>query len=157
MEQPMPISMSPIGIIQTEIGDEDVSRVRRKIVSSITVFDEFAVALTGIENYSHLFVLFWMDRIKSNDSMLSYPHRDRSLPLTGVLASRGPNHPNAIGLAVVELMERNAAILTVRRLDAYDGTPVLDIKPYDHYDLFPDIQVPEWFRARAMARRVDPG
>lgn len=157
MKQPMPISMSSIGNIWTEIGDEDVSQKRREIVSSITIFDEFSEGLTGIEHYSHLFVLFWMHRVAPKHSMLSHPRGDPAIPLTGVFASRGPRHPNPIGLAVVELMDRNETTLKVRRLDAYNGTPVLDIKPYDHYDVFPDIKVPKWFHTRAMARNADLG
>ena len=57
---------------------------------------------------------------------------------------RTRNRPNPIGLAVVDLLGISGNRLTVRRLDAYAGTPVLDIKPYDHYDVFEDIRVPDW-------------
>ena len=74
-----------------------------------------------------------------------HPRGRKELPLTGVLATRGRNHPNPLGLAVVELLERNANRLKVRRLDAFNGTPIIDIKPYDPYDVFPDIRVPDWW------------
>ena len=86
---------------------------------------------------------------------MSHPRGYPALPLGGLFAARGRNHPNSIGLAVVELIERTGAVLTVRRLDAYDNTPILDIKPYDDYDVFPDIKVPEWIRRRAMAGSKD--
>jgi tRNA (Thr-GGU) A37 N-methylase len=70
-------------------------------------------------------------------------HED--LPLTGVLSTRGRDRPNPIGLAVVEWLGRTGHCLQVRRLDAYDGTPVIDIKPYDPYDVFTDLRVPDWW------------
>lgn len=155
MSKSTAIAMTSIGVINTDVKDADVPRKRREIVSTVRVFDEFADGLTGIEAYSHLFVLFWMDRARPVESLLSHPRGDHSLPLTGVFAARGRNHPNAIGLAVVELLERHGSVLKVRRLDAYDGTPLLDLKPYDSYDAFADIEVPTWFRERAMAGKDD--
>ncbi len=151
------IAMTPIGVINTDVKDEEVPRKRREIVSTVRVFDEFADGLQGVEAYSHLFVLFWMDRARPPDSLLWHPRGDEKLPLTGVFAARGRNHPNSIGLAVVELLARNGAQLEVRRLDAYDGTPLLDVKPYDNYDVFSEIKVPTWFRQRAMAGKDDLG
>ena len=150
MSPQTPIAMTPIGVINTGVKDEEVAHKRREIISTVRIFDAFADGLTGIEAYSHLFVLFWMDRARPSDTLLGHPRGDDNLPLTGVLASRGRNHPNAIGLAVVELLEREGPNLKVRRLDAYDGTPLLDLKPYDPYDVYADIDVPAWFLERAM-------
>ena len=155
MSKPTAIAMTPIGVINTDVKDEEVPRRRREMVSTVRVFDEFAHGLTGIEAYSHLFVLFWMDRARPAASLLHHPRGDETLPLTGVFAARGRNHPNSIGLAVVELLDRHGPCLEVKRLDAYDGTPLLDLKPYDHYDAFTDIEVPTWFRERAMAGKDD--
>ena len=155
MSQQKSIALIPIGVANTGVSDADVPRKRSEIVSTIHVFEEFVDGLVGIDAYSHLFVLFWMDRARPPASLVSHPRGDPALPLSGVFAARGRNHPNSIGLAVVELIERTGAVLTVRRLDAYDNTPILDIKPYDDYDVFPDIKVPEWFRRRAMAGSKD--
>lgn len=141
-----------IGVVRTVVADEDISRRRREIVSTVEIFEEYAPALTGIEAYSHLFVLFYMHRATSPASWLVHPRRNADIPLTGALASRGRNHPNRIGLAVVELLARDGRRLSVRRLDAYAGTPVLDLKPYDHYDVFADISVPDWFTRRMYGR-----
>lgn len=151
------IEMRAIGVVRTAVPDSDVARVRREMQSTIVVFDEYAAGLAGIEQYSHLFVLFWLDRATVPEPLLAHPRGDRSLPLTGVFAARGRNHPNAIGLAVVELIGRHDNSLEVRRLDAFDGTPVLDIKPYDDYDVFPQPKVPDWFRRRAMTTHHDLG
>lgn len=141
------ISMQPIGVIHTDVADEDVARQRRHMTSTIHVFDEFADGLSGIADYSHIIVLFWMDRARPSAQLVN-PRGDPELPLTGVFASRGRGHPNAVGLAVAELIDHHGAVLSVRKLDAYDNTPVIDIKPYDDYDVYPNPRVPQWFHAR---------
>ena len=144
-----PVRLAPIGVVRTDVPDDEVGRRRRTIESDIVLRDDLADALTGIEAYSHLFVLFWMDRAPpATGALVTHPRGDPALPLTGVLAARGRAHPNPIGLAVVELLGRSGTCLRVRRLDAWDGTPVLDIKPYDHYDVFTGLRMPEWLAAR---------
>ena len=69
----------------------------------------------------------------------------------GVFCARGPERPYPIGLAVVELLKRDKNVLTVKALDAYDGTSVLDIKPYDYYDAITGFRVPEWWRSELAA------
>jgi tRNA-Thr(GGU) m(6)t(6)A37 methyltransferase TsaA len=146
------ITFNPIGVVHCDIADEDIARRRRDLISEVEIYAEYVDGLRGIEAYSHLFVLFWMDRASPPGSLLHHPRGDESIAETGVFAARGRNHPNPLGLAVAELLEFNHNRLTVRRLDAYDGTPVIDIKPYDHYDLVDDPRVPEWFRQRATTR-----
>lgn len=141
--------LRPVGRVDCAVPDAEIARQRRTLVSDIVIFDPFAPALAGIDAYSHLFVLFWMDRRPASPPLLAHPRNDPTLPPTGAFAMRGRNHPNPIGLAVVELLARRDTRLTVRRLDAFDGTPVLDIKPYDHYDVVADPRVPQWFLERA--------
>lgn len=141
-----PITLQPIGYVRTDIADADIPRRRSQILSELILLESYTEALDGIEEYSHLFVLFWMHRVNIQEYRAKiHPRGRKELPLTGVLATRGRNHPNPLGLAVVELLERNANRLKVRRLDAFNGTPIIDIKPYDLYDVFPDIRVPDWW------------
>ncbi len=142
------ITMTPIGIVRTDVPDDDVPRRRRTLESTIEIFDEYDDGLEGITDYSHVFVLFWMHRCPRPTPLQVHPRGNTALPLTGVFASRGRARPNPIGLAVAELLARDGRRLHVRRLDAYDGTPVLDIKPYDHYDVCSDPRVPRWFAER---------
>jgi tRNA-Thr(GGU) m(6)t(6)A37 methyltransferase TsaA len=151
------ISLHAIGTVHCPVPDAEISRRRRELVSTIEIHQEYADALRGIEAYSHLFVLFWMDRAEPDGTLLCHPRGDKNIEQTGVFAARGRNHPNPVGLAVVELLDVSGASLTVRRLDAYDGTPVIDVKPYDNYDVVPDPRVPEWFRRRAAASKSKPG
>jgi len=144
----LPAALAVIGRVVTTVADDDIARNRRHLVSHIDIDPYYADALTGIEAYSQLIVLFWMHRARPSESLLVHPRGNPELPLTGVLASRGRAHPTPVGLAVVDLIARHGNTLEVRRLDAFNGTPVIDIKPYDHYDVFPDPAVPEWFRSR---------
>lgn len=137
-----------VGYVRCPLADDEVGRARRSLVSTIEVLPACADALVGLEEYSQLIVLFWMDRAPRDPPLLKPPRGDDTLPPTGVFAARGRARPNPIGLAVVDLLARDGRLLTVRRLDAWDGTPVIDLKPYDHYDVHPDPRVPAWFRAR---------
>ncbi|MEQ8231975.1 MAG: tRNA (N6-threonylcarbamoyladenosine(37)-N6)-methyltransferase TrmO [Gammaproteobacteria bacterium] len=150
MPVPLAARFDIIGHVHTSVPDDDIARRRRELVSVVEILPAYADGLTGIEAYSHLIVLFWMDRATAPAGMRCHPRGDTTLPEVGVFAARGRNHPNPIGLAVVELLARNDNRLTVRRLDAFDGTPIIDIKPYDHYDSICDPRVPDWFRRRAL-------
>lgn len=141
--------MQPIGIVKNDVPDEEVPRRRAEMISQIIIDDQWADALTGIEEYSHIFILFWMHKKPDTPvEQLIHPRGDKDLPLSGVLATRVRNRPNPIGMAVAELLSRDGNKLTVKRLDAYDGTPILDLKPYDDYDAVKSIQVPEWWAKR---------
>lgn len=153
MSSPQPahtlaLTLNVIGRVSTVVPDDEISRRRRELLSTIEVDPCYADALAGIEAYSQLIILFWMHQAPPLSALQLHPRGNPAFPLTGVLASRGRAHPNPIGLAVVDLLGREGNALHVRRLDAYDGTPVIDIKPYDHYDVFPDPRVPDWFRDR---------
>jgi len=148
-----PIELRPIGVIRTDVPDEEVAWRRREIVSTVELWPAYADGLLGIEAYSHLFVLFALHRAAPPTSMTAHPRGDSGQAAQGIFAARGRNHPNGLGLAVVELLAVNGATLTVRKLDAYDGTPLLDIKPYDSYDVVNEPRVPEWWRRRALTPR----
>jgi tRNA (adenine37-N6)-methyltransferase len=93
----------------------------------LEVLPEFAVGLTDIEGFSHLYVIWVFDRAEGVE-LLGCPPTD-DIP-HGVFATRSPKRPNPIGLSVVELLGRDGLELQVRGVDMLDGTPILDIKPY---------------------------
>lgn len=147
------IEVRPIGYVRNNIPEAEVPRRRAEMISEIVIDEHWLEGLTGVEAYSHLFVVFWMHKEGTHPvELLLHPRGDESLPLTGILATRARNRPNPIGLAVVELLKRNRNRLTVRSLDAYDGTPVLDLKPYDDYDAVASIKVPEWWAKRCRKK-----
>ncbi|MEM2110289.1 MAG: tRNA (N6-threonylcarbamoyladenosine(37)-N6)-methyltransferase TrmO [Candidatus Bathyarchaeia archaeon] len=139
------IELKPIGFVKTKAVGNKVKD--RSDVSEIVLYEELTKALEGIEDFSHLFIIFWMHKIPDSERRILKVHpRGRvDMPLLGVFATRTPNRPNPIGLTLVELLKVKGNILTVRRLDAFDGTPVLDIKPFDPWDTIQNAKVPEWW------------
>lgn len=142
----MTISMQSIATVRSPFTKSGARMSRRDIVAEIVVREEFAGALLGIEEWSHLFVLFWMDQLDGKPYPLTtHPRHRADLPEVGIFAARGRARPNPIGLAVVELLKRDGNVLTVKALDAYNGSPILDIKPYDSYDVVSDLRAPSWW------------
>ena len=137
--------MKPVGYVRTQaVGDEVKDRTR---ISEIVIQTELAAALDGITEYSHLYVLFWLHELSDEKRMVLkvHPRGRTDMPLVGVFAVRTNFRPNPIGLTLVELVKVEGNVLTVRGLDAFNGTPVLDIKPYDYWDMAKDAKVPHWW------------
>ncbi|KUK05127.1 tRNA (N6-threonylcarbamoyladenosine(37)-N6)-methyltransferase TrmO [Methermicoccus shengliensis] len=124
------MNIEPVGIIRSPYKsfDEAPHQGRfSKEIYEIEIFPEFEAGLEDIETCTHLIVLYWLDRAK-RDTLIAVPPHDKKEH--GVFATRSLHRPNPIGFAVVELLERNGRVLKVEGLDALDGTPVVDIKPY---------------------------
>jgi len=118
-----------------------------EVVSDIVVDSNLAEALDGLEEFSHLIVLYWMHRLTPGRKLplKVHPMGKPELSLVGRLATRSPSRPNPVGQATVRLLERRGNILKVKGLDAVDGTPVIDIKPYiPGYDSADDAKAPRW-------------
>jgi tRNA-Thr(GGU) m(6)t(6)A37 methyltransferase TsaA len=137
-------SIEPIGWVHNEV-KEPLRRGWEGMVSEIVLKAELAQAIEGLEGFSHIIVLFWMHRIPKGMSPPAkvHPQGRADLPLVGLFATRAPYRPNPIGLSVVRLLERKGNVLRVEGLDAIDGTPVLDIKPYFLPSLA-QVRVPQW-------------
>ena len=139
------IVLKSIGFVRTEaVGNEVKDKDR---ISQIVVNRELAEALEGIAEFSHLFVLFWLHEVTSEErkTLKVHPQGREDLPLLGVFATRTKLRPNPIGLTLVELMKVEDNVLTVRGLDAFNETPVLDLKPFDFWDMAKDAKVPRWW------------
>jgi len=126
--------LKPIGFVRTRaVGDEVKDKSQP---SEIHINKGLKPALEGITGFSHVFVLFWLHEISSKQrkTLKVHPRGRRDLPLVGVFAARTNLRPNPIGLTLCELVRVEGNVLTIRGLDAFDGTPVLDVKPYDSWD-----------------------
>jgi tRNA-Thr(GGU) m(6)t(6)A37 methyltransferase TsaA len=140
------IAVAPIGVVRNDVHGadrHDWSRVRSRLV----LRPDLAPALDGLDGFSHLIVVCWLDRVTEEQRRLLsvHPAGDPSLPARGVLALRTHHRPNPIAVSVVSLEGIDGTVLRVRGLDAADRTPVLDIKPYiAHYDSIPDARLPGW-------------
>jgi tRNA-Thr(GGU) m(6)t(6)A37 methyltransferase TsaA len=118
-------------------------------ISEIVLLSEFAGALDGIDKNSHIMVLFWLNEIDDEGRSIKklHPKGREDLPLVGVLATRSPRRPNPIALRAVKLEKRKGNVLTVLGLDAFNGSPVLDIKPYSlKHDRVEDTTGPLWIK-----------
>jgi len=140
------VRMKPIGYVKRASKQEDVRD--RSLVSEIVVKKSLTKALDGIEDFSHVFVVFYMHQVSEKETKILkvHPRGRMDLPLLGVFATRTAFRPNPIGLTLVELLERKGNVLVVRGLDAFEGTAVLDVKPYNSRDMIPDAKVPKWHK-----------
>ncbi len=118
--------LEPIGVVKSNFTDPTDWEEMRKYISEIVVKPEFKDGLYKIERNEHLQIIFQFHL--SEGYKLKAPRRRGKV--RGVFASRSPKRPNPIGLTTVELIEKEGRILTVKGLDALDGSPVLDIKPH---------------------------
>ena len=136
--------MTPIGFVKRLSSSDDERD--RNLLSKIVVDSEFAKGLDGIEEWSHIYVIFWMNRISEKEKTLVHPKGNM-----GIFATRAPIRPNPIGLTLVKLVKREGNALWVRGLDAFDSTPVIDIKPYPDWEkgqciVITDFKAPGWLK-----------
>jgi len=145
----MIFEMTPIGVVRnerTEATDDDWDRVNSSIELDLSVVGEQAIK--GLVRFSHIEVVFVFDRVDPDSVELAarHPRGNPDWPQVGILAQRAKARPNRIGTTVCELMAvRPNGVIEVRGLDAIDGTPVLDIKPY-FAEFAPrgDVRQPDW-------------
>ena len=126
------VAMRPVGHVRggrAEPIDDDWGAVEATIVLE-PPFDERSVA--GLEAFSHLEVVYLFDRVDPGAVHVGarVPRSNPAWPSVGIFAQRAKDRPNRIGLSVCELLAVAGTTLAVRGLDAIDGTPVLDLKPY---------------------------
>jgi tRNA-Thr(GGU) m(6)t(6)A37 methyltransferase TsaA len=149
---PKRIEVRPIGVVKRQRADEDVND--RSLVSEIVIRKEYADGLDGVDDWSHLYVIFWLHEISDEKKTLTCPRSEPDVPSVGIFATRAPVRPNPIGLTLVELVRREENVLFVKGLDALDGTPVLDIKPYPYWVKGRWIVVTD-YRAPAYLRKMN--
>ena len=127
------ICMRPVGLVRAE-RKEPIDDKWGSLISVIeldpTQFDERAVA--GLSEFSHLCVIFHFNKVSPDEVIFTgkQPRGLSHLPAIGIFAQRAKERPNRLGLSCCKLLSVDKLRLTVRGLDAIDGTPVLDIKPY---------------------------
>lgn len=149
------VTLRPIGVVRNKI-KEPMPDGWAEIESRIVIRPELEPMLLNLGEYSHIIVLFWPhlvpEDVRGSKPQL-HPRDDDKYPLMGVLSTRSQIRPNPVLTSPAPLLEVKANVLRVRGLDAVDGTPVLDVKPYlPHYDSVPDARVPGWV-AEAQAWR----
>ena len=153
------IMLRPIGVVRNPVKEPQPPGFDWGAVKSeILVRPELADGLLGLESYSHVTVLFWPHLVPAEvigSKHRLHPRDDPENPLQGILATRSQIRFNPILVTAVPLLSVRGNTVRVRGLDAVDGTPVLDIKPYfPHFDSIPDARVAEWAtRGREPAKK----
>ncbi|MDM8549978.1 tRNA (N6-threonylcarbamoyladenosine(37)-N6)-methyltransferase TrmO [Desulfobacterales bacterium HSG2] len=159
--------LRPVGIVRSEIkepilkpdsDDPELQRefvdARKKVrkmrdkVAELVIDEELEGILDGIEDFSHILVLFWPHLIpdeKRSSLVRVHPMGRKEFPLVGIFSTCSPVRPNPVLATVVRLVERNGNLLKVTGLDAVDGSPIIDIKPYAP-GFYPSegMRTPEW-------------
>ncbi len=115
-------------------------------IAEIEIDAAWAEALDGIEEFSHIWVVWWPDRFEElPTSPRVHPEGRQEMPEVGLFATRSPHRPCPVAITAVRLLEHHGARLLVQGLDASPDTPVLDIKPYlRRGDLIPEATMPRW-------------
>lgn len=136
----------PIGFIKTDV-TEKVDVNWGEAVSEIVINSELADGLKGLDGFSHVMILYHLDeaRFIKEKHLVRRPQGREDMPNIGIFAQRAKDRPNSIGVTTVKILSVRQNIVRVQGLDAINGTPVLDIKPYyPQYDMKEDAAVPEW-------------
>ena len=123
--------ITPIGVIRSpreELVNTNWGDTTARIELDRDTFE--AGATDGLSDYSHVEVVYAFHLSTRTCTAGQHPRHNPAWPHTGILAQRAPNRPNHIGVSVCELLDVDAFSLTVRGLDALDGSPLLDVKPY---------------------------
>jgi len=143
---PEPIMVNPIGLVESPVKDP-VDENWGSVTSRIILKPEYGPGLLGLGDFSHVIVVTYLHKA-SFDPARHLQRRPRGLehmPKVGIFSQRAKDRPNPLGITAVELLTVGGDHITVRGLDAIDGTPVIDIKPYyPQYDRVDSAVVPAW-------------
>jgi tRNA-Thr(GGU) m(6)t(6)A37 methyltransferase TsaA len=127
------VNIEPIGYVRSsrkEARDDDWG----KVTASITLDDQqfSPEALAGVDEFSHLEVVFFFHEVEEGEieRRARHPRGNRAWPRVGIFAQRARMRPNRLAVSVCRLLSVDGLTLTVEALDAIDGTPVVDVKPY---------------------------
>jgi len=133
----------------TEFNVHPIGHVKKADDRMLIVLDKkYRDGLLGLEQWSHVQVIWWFDK---NDTpqqrgiLQVHPRGDQNNPVTGVFACRAPVRPNLIGLSLCKVLAVKDNVVEVQTIDAFEGTPVLDLKPFaPGQDLASGVKVPKW-------------
>ena len=147
------LALKPIGIIHApykNTGEAPYQGYKSEEISQIEVFQEFEEGLKDIEGFSHIIVIYWFHKSQEYHLLVKTPWDDS---VHGLFTTRSPHRPCPLGLTVVELVAREKNILKVKGLDAIDGTPLLDIKPYIPSIDEGSVMKPGWLQGKLGKKR----
>ena len=152
----MSIHLSPVGIVKTNASEDEIKQRPNgsESESRIEIFPAYQDALYGLEGFSHILVLSYLDKLRPDQigALKIKPRRLLrkgftldELPSVGVFAIDSPTRPNPISMSLVKLLRVEGRELLVSGLKMFDGTPVLDIKPYTGEYRVDDYSLSKWY------------
>jgi len=135
---PISYQVFPVGVVHAANDD-----------TRIDIYDPYEAALLGLEEFSHITVLYWFhqnDTPELRNTLQVHPRKNPRSPLTGVFATHSPVRPNLIATTPCKILRMDGRSIVIDEIDARDGTPVIDIKPYIPIDKLEAsrIKIPEW-------------
>ncbi len=134
---PESFQIFPVGVVNKK---EEATRIE--------IFEPYGDALLGLEGFSHIQVFFWFhenDTADRRKTLRVHPRKDKKNPLSGVFATHSPLRPNLIGLTLCKIKTIRDNRIEIEDIDAFDGTPVIDIKSYiASSPAESDIRLPAW-------------
>lgn len=154
----MSININPIGIVRSPYIHSDNTPLQQgnsNIEGEILISDEYKEGIEGLDNFSHLIVLYHFHRTQNEPLRIKPVLNNR---IHGVFASRQANRPNRIGFSVVRLLGVENNRLRISGMDIFDGTPVIDIKPYvAKFDSFTPDKTGWLIESDELIGKVDEG
>ncbi len=140
------VRFTPIGVVSNQV-NAPVDENWGSVISRLVIDTVYAEGIKGLGEFSHAIVVTFLDKARFTraNHLVRRPRGLATMPEVGIFAQRAKDRPNPIGITAVKIVKVGNGFLEVKGLDAINGTPVLDIKPYyPHYDLMKDAKVPEW-------------
>lgn len=150
----MRFTFNPIGVVRVDLEDDLVKDSFEGVEGRLEIFEEYMKGLEGIDGFTHLIVIAYLHKVTDEQrKVLKVKHKrlqrlgfdEKDLPDVGVFCTDSPHRPNPIALTIVEVVKREGNILYVKKLDLFDGTPIIDIKPYTPDRAVMDLGFPEWY------------
>lgn len=148
------IAPIPIGYVQTDAPVSTIKEDPESVISRLIISTEFVDGLLGLNGFSHIIILSFLTELREFERnamqikmrrFTKYGFTLDELPLIGVFASDSPNRPNPIALSIARLLQVDRNVLIVKGLDLFNGTPILDIKPYTPERIISGLSVPPWY------------
>ena len=123
--------LQPVGVVRNAVTDKE-HHGWKGVRSDIIVEEGYVPGLDGLADFSHVIVVFWLHQVtdKERATRRARPTRKAAIPELGIFAWHSSKRPNPIGVSIVKLLEVKGNRVSVQGLDAIDGTPVLDLRPY---------------------------
>ncbi|MEM0384737.1 MAG: tRNA (N6-threonylcarbamoyladenosine(37)-N6)-methyltransferase TrmO [Candidatus Caldarchaeum sp.] len=154
------MEVKAVGYVRVDADDEYVKQHAGTLRGRVELLPEFEDALDGVEKYSHIFIISFLHKSPPEHRtllkvrprrLLRLGVKEEDLPVLGVFSTDSPVRPNPLGLTLVRLLRREGRILHVEGLDLFDGTPVVDIKPYRPDYRAENYLFPDWVRLDARS------